>query len=545
MVDIKFKSERDIFQDQEEEENNRLIITQDIEEEKVNQVVKVLRRESFEELKTRNADTFKKENSDIDFAKPGSSKFYIGTKDKVKGEIQFLESEQKQKFVLARITKKANEHTGTNELTYYYFNDPLGARDRAFIWDTIEGDFFLYQFITKEKTYKLFSTERLEIGEYTIWGTSLEMLDQVDMGNTSRIGTKQPLLFAHTSFLEGNQIQSHAEFIERFKKYNLTEKKFIDWLYTNKKGWLHEYPKDFCYIQIANFLACGDDFDTFHLPVLMISETGSGKTTATELIYNKMDEIEEYTDMTSGTLKGLIPSFRSPTELKAGLFLSAKDYAPVDEFFQGISNIHPEEKEKIMEGVKNILDYKIRKHRSGNGSIKGVMRADHIALTNPKSYGRAILQLSNHFKPENLARYFIWYIPNAQIEFTEKKKDAGLTRGDYSYMAQEDFLAGKRYLQSFNCEFDNKKVREVSDIGKNFLSSLGEEYQNVRAFYNSRYYEHCCRLLDALIKIRCWTSGDESFKANDNDYILLKELWIKMLENWSMNFSIVGHERIN
>ena len=313
--------------------------------------------------------------------------------------------------------------------------------------------------------------------------------------------------------------------------------------YTSPQGWVYEYPKAFSCIQIANLLACPDDFNTFHLPVLMISDTGTGKTTATELIFNKMNEFQEYTDMTSSTLKGLVPSFKNQAELQPGLFLESKRYVPVDEFFPGMSNLHPEEKQKVMENIKNLLDYKERAHRSGHGKIKGKMRAEHIALTNPKGYGRDILQLSKHFFPENLTRYLIWYISNSQIDFIENKK-GNLKRGDYSFMAKEDFLEGVDYLKTFNCKYDMEKVKEIYRIGENFLKSKGDEYQNLKAMYKSRYLVHACRLLDSLTKFRCWVENDKSFKSKAQDYTLLKEIWIEMLECWGIDFFISEHKKI-
>ncbi|MBA7643779.1 hypothetical protein ES703_51512 [subsurface metagenome] len=278
-----------------------------------------------------------------------------------------------------------------------------------------------------------------------------------------------------------------------------------------------KFPKNFCHVQIANLLACPNEFNTFHLPVLVIGETGTGKTTATEMIFYKFKEISSYVDMTGSTLKGLVPSFKNPVELKAGLFMEANDYVPIDEFFQGVSNIHDSEKDKVLENIKNVLDYKKRLYASGHGSMTGQMKADHIALTNPKRYGNNILQLSQHFQPENLARYLIWYAPLSQKKFIDERKK-NRKRGDPSFMHQDEFIAGIRYLKTFNCEYDENKVREIYEIGKGFLSSKGDEFDKVRAFYTSRYYEHACKLIDALIKFRCWCEGDKKFKATKEDY---------------------------
>jgi len=534
---FKIKSKKEIFEDQEKKENK----VDDILKGKVDEpdlsldkteaerkpVHKIMKRLNFEELRSKVMQL---------------NAFCIGTKDKVEGQILYLTEQLKQKFVLVRIIRKIDNLSGGESFRYFFFNEkpPLGS----ITWKTIEAEFYLYKLTTREKTYQLFSTEKLDLGEYDIWGTEIEALDYIDLGNYAKIGKKIPYLFVHSAFPKANQIQDHKEFFERFEKYNLDEKKLIDWIYTSPQGWVYEYPKSFCYIQIANLLGCPDDFNTFHLPLLMISETGTGKTTATELIFNKMNEIQEYTDMTSSTLKGLIPSFKNQSDLKPGLLLESRRYVPVDEFLAGMSNLHPEEKDKVMENIKNLLDYKERAHRSGHGNIKGKMRADHIALSNPKGYGNNILQLSRHFFPENLTRYLIWYIPNSQIDFIEQKQIEKLKRGDFSFISQEDFLEGIDYLKTFNCVYDIEKVREIFDIGKNFLKSKPDEFKNLKSMYKSRYLIHACRLLDSLTKLRCWVENDKSFKSKAQDYALLRQLWIEMLECWGIDFLILEHNKI-
>ncbi len=440
-----------------------------------------------------------------------------------------------------RVTRKIERETGEEIFNHYFFNEPIPKN--SFIHHTIEGEFYLYKFKSKEETYQLFSTEKLELGEYDVWGNIIEALDHVDMGNSAKIGKKLPYFFVHTAFPKANQIQDHKEFFERFEKYDLNEKKLIDWLYTSKKNRIYEFPKSFCYIQIANLLGCPDEFNPFHLPVIMISETGTGKTTGTELIFYKFNENFKWVKMTGSTLKGLVPSFASPTDLKAGLFLEARRYVPVDEFFSGVAKLHSNDKEDVLEDIKDILDYEEGSYKSGHGDVTGQMKAEHIALTNPKSYGNNVLQLSNHFQPEILARYLFWYIPKSQKKFIAERKGK-LERGEYSFMAQEDFLEGVDYLKTFNCDYDIEKVKEIYKNGENYLNSKGNEFENVRAFYSSRYFEHCCKLIDSLVKLRCWVSGDISFKAKQEDYDLVKALWLEMLEGWGMDFLISEYQKI-
>jgi len=524
----KFKSKREIFEEQEEKEHKKQELLKEVEEEVEKEFVKkIISRSSYERLKAKTGHRTNDEEIPI--------YFYIGTKDKLEGQISFVTEEQKEKYVLIRIVRKIDTETGEIFYYPYFFTDPIPQRERGNVIKSLTGDFYKYIFKTKEKTYQLFSDEKLGLGEYFVQGTIIEITDYVDVGNYAKIGTSRPLLFIHSAFPKENEIQDHKEFFERFKRYKLTEKKFIEWLYTSKEGWIYEFPKNFSYVQIANILACPNGFNSFHMPVLVIGVTGTGKTTATEIIFYKFKESFKYIKMTGSTLKGLIPSFANPIELRPGLFLEAQNFIPTDEFFPGVSKLHTNDKENVLENIKDLLDYEIGSYASGHGKITGQMKADHIALTNPKSYGNNILQLSQHFQPENLARYLIWYAPESQKKFIDEQKEK-MKRGDPAFMPQEDFIAGLKYLKTFNCDYNRKKVREVYEIGKGFLSSKGEEFDKVRAFYTSRYFEHACRLIDALIKLRCWCEGDKKFKATKEDYEKLENIWREMLENWGMDF---------
>ena len=486
---MEIKSELEIFESQITKENKiddimenagQMSKGEELGSKPINtsQIKKIMKSESFEELQKRNPIL----NDEL--IRKGSAKFYIGTKDKIVGQITYFEKENKQKFILGRVLKKEDKMNGGFYYPISNLTDNISSRDKEKTFETIEGELYLYKFQTKEKTYQIFSTKKLGLGEYTLWGTIVEILDDVDMGNYCRIGTKQPLLFVHTAFSKECQIQSHKEFIERFRKYDLTEKKLIDWLYTSPNGWIYEFPRDFSLIQLSNLIACKDDFNTFHMPVLMIGDTGTGKTTATELIFNRMNEVQGYTDMTSSTLKGLVPSFRNPNELKQGLLLGGLRYVPVDEFLAGVKNLHQDEQPKIMENIKNVLDYKLREHSSGNGNMKAQMKAQHIALSNPKGYARDILSLSKRFPPENLTRYLIWYIPKSHEEFINLRKTQALIKGEYNFIAKSDFLEGIDYLNSFNCEYDKEKVKGIYEIGEKFLKGKEDNYKELRSIYS-------------------------------------------------------------
>ena len=546
---IKFKSEKEIFEEEREKRNIAADLEGKIPEEKIRKVKKIIRKDNFQGLIEKTQSHYMDQISKLtDKEKEypenwrGISQFHIGTKDHLSGSITLVGDNQKQNIMLGYIIRKTRDDTGN----FYYQTDiqlnPPHPADKKYMCETIQGDFYLYKFVTKEKTFQMFSTEKLDLGDYYVWGTITELQDDVEIGKSAKIQKKLPLLFVHSAFSDENEIQDHEEFFELFEKYKLDEKKFIEWLYTNESGLINEFPKSFTYIHIANFLASKNDFNDFRLPVLMISGSGTGKTTATELVFNRMAEIGTYTDLSNSTMKGIVPSFKTNNEPKPGLMLTARRYAPVDEFFIGYANLDGNDKSKIMESQKNLLDYSKRGFLSGHGDFTGQMRADHIALTNPKSYANDMIQLSKHLEPENLTRYLIWYIPDSQRKFIKEKKKNKRLKGKFNQISDKDFRAGVDYLHTFNCKYDTDKIYKIYEIGENYLNSKNSSYQKIKTTYESRYLEHCNKLIDSLIKFRCWMTGDKSFTAKQEDYDLVKSLWFEMLENWGIGFNIIEYQ---
>jgi len=68
---------------------------------------------------------------------------------------------------------------------------------------------------------------------------------------------------------------------------------------------------------------------------------------------------------------------------------------------------------------------------------------------------------------------------------------------------------------------------------------------DVRNVYTGRYQHHIVCLMDGLIKTRCLLTGDSSFKANDDDYKVLTDLWIRMLIQWGLPVNWVERTKTN
>ncbi len=538
MVEDYFKSETEILDELEDKPD----LTLTPQEEQIIDNCKLGKKEEQTENPIRKINKPFSYRDLQSFTTIDNLKFYIGTGAKLSGMVSYFEEEYKEKLVLVRFVKLIDKDTDAERYKIYFFNETIPEQERKKVYKTIESEFYLYNFTTQDKKYIIFSEEKLELEDYHIRGTIVESPDYVDLGKYARIGFKKPLLFVNKAIKNEVKFQSHEQFFECFKRYNLTRKKLIDWIFTNSQGWVYEFPESFADVLISNLLASPDEFDSFLLPILINGASGCGKSTAEEIIYDKMGEIREHIDMTSSTMKGLIPSFRNPTDLKQGYLLDCKRLAFVDEFFQGLSNMDTDttEKNKTIECIKNLLDYKLRTFASGQGTMKGKMRANFVAMTNPKGYGDTIIKLANHFPPENLARFFIWFVSDEQGNFIDKRK-GNLKKAESLGMPKEEFLAGIDYLKTFNCEYDKQKVREIYKTGENFLKSR-EEFSKVMAFYRSRYFIHACRMIDSLIKLRVWTELGE-FKAKQEDYEKLKSIWLEMLENWGRGFQIIDKEK--
>ena len=127
MVEIKFKSQENIFEEQEESENEKIELLEGAPKEtKQNKCFKLMKRNTFEEWKEETVKDFE--------GIKGTTNFYIGTKDKVEGQISYLTNEEKQKFVLIRVIRKISRDTGEEVFGHYFFDDPLPQKDRGLIW---------------------------------------------------------------------------------------------------------------------------------------------------------------------------------------------------------------------------------------------------------------------------------------------------------------------------------------------------------------------------------------------------------------------------
>ena len=461
--------------------------------------------------------------------------FYIGTECKLRGRVIQEIDKFPKKINLIKGTRKPIRD-GDLETRRWFFTDKIPRETNEYVSEVLDGEFYQYKFITKDRNYIVFSEDKLGVEDYFIKGTLIEASDFLELSKSLNINIKTPLLFVNKAIKEEVRFSNHKEFKDCFSKYNLDEKKFFDWLYTSPRGWVYEFPRNFCLVQMANLLATEDEFDNFHLPLMVIGETGVGKTLATELIHGKVGEDQSIIDLTGTTLKGLIPSFKSPTDIQHGHLLEARRHCVVDEFFQGISNLSQDEKTNTLETIKNILDYKQRDFKSGHGMVSGKMKADLIVLTNPKNYGGNIMKLSKHFLPECLARFFVWFVSKQHKDFCQLRKTGKLQKAEESLIDKKDFQAGLDYLKTFTSEFDKEKVKVIWDIGEAHLKLMGDDYDKVRSAYQSRYLNHAWRLIDGIVKLRCWVTGNNRFKATEEDYKLLLNIWFEMLENWDCGF---------
>jgi hypothetical protein len=89
-----------------------------------------------------------------------------------------------------------------------------------------------------------------------------------------------------------------------------------------------------------------------------------------------------------------------------------------------------------------------------------------------------------------------------------------------------DWISLLDYLQTFSAEYDLKRVEEIHSSVPKILS------ENLNKHYDARHMHHIECLMDGIIKTRCFLEHDMSFKAIEEDYKILKEVWLNVIRSW-------------
>ena len=71
-----------------------------------------------------------------------------------------------------------------------------------------------------------------------------------------------------------------------------------------------------------------------------------------------------------------------------------------------------------------------------------------------------------------------------------------------------------------------QKIKEIHQSVPEILS------ENLSKHYDARHMHHIECIMDGIVKARCFLDNDMSFKAKEEDYKLLEEVWMNIIGSW-------------
>ena len=461
-------------------------------------------------------------------------KFYISAEHVMYGKISAEISETSIDIPIATLlhSKRKDEMGDPIEKRIALFGSVLNRKQNEIIRE-ITLPFYIYKFTSSEnKEFYLMCTEKQIIGDYKITGVLTPCEDMRYLTQSIRLPSKVLYLFVRDVQNRISQFNDIKEYSRRRDGLKITADKFFDFPFAiRSKGselvkLKHpEWFKWFTWSWLLHEKKGLDDQYPFH--IMMIGPPGTGKTKLLDALYANSNETLPVFSGSSSTLKSLIPSFFS-TIPKAGYLAEANRFAYCDEFLRCMHRSGSKDSETGNDSIammNDLLEHKKRRVGSGISNATVNMTSRMLATSNPP-YG------INCFS-DILARYdnswvsrSVWYWQTKEhIDMVTNSKDSELE--PYTHrMAVNDWIAFVDYLQAFSSVYDLKKVEEV------YESLRGNLSENINNHYRARQSHHLECIMDGIVKTRCFLTGDNSFTANEEDYKVLKNVWLHIVRSW-------------
>jgi len=458
------------------------------------------------------------------FFKEHELRFIINKNVHKHGKVTNQFFEFKKEVVLLNIWIREEDEEKKWELTYFSEGSPGKGWQHV---DHLTGEFYIYQFHSGSREYFIFSQDKIDVGEFDIYGTLYNPTDNVDVGNTLKIKTKLPIIFVHTAKSREIKFHNNEEFFNFTKRLNLTQDRFFNYLFSHPDGNSYRHPEYFEKL-VGSFLFSGK-INNYPLHLFMIARQGSGKSTLEEAIDWKFEEDQEIVEGSGSTIKSLVPSFRSTTP-QVGSLIQSNRLSIIDEFLRILVRIEADEREVQLAMLNPLLEHKKRVFSSGNGKLNGKMTAKMLAVSNGIFGCSNIHSLAKKIDNSFLSRLLIYYQDDEHIKSVE---DSEKIEEINFKMDNKVFLAIYDYLNSFVVSFNKKKI---DNLFKLYISDLQidlykEEDMGAEAIYTARYRHHFYLLLDGLVKIRCLCGNVGNFDVIDEDYKLLNEIIQRVVRN--------------
>ncbi len=468
------------------------------------------------------------------YQETGLVKFYISKEQMIYGKVVAEIYEHAQEIPIATVVekKKTSKETGDKERFIKLFGQKF-ARNEVNVIKEITLPFYVYRFITEENNELILITStQCEIGDYVVTGVQTQCNDYKMLTDSARLPTKLPFFFAQKIQNRIIKFKNNKEFKSRLEFLKIEKEVFFDYPFTtskNNKTWKLLQPTWYKWL-IWSWLTHESKgiFNKYPLHILQIGPKMSGKSLLLNSLHAKSKETRNIFSGSSSTLKSLVPSFyRSPARL--GYLAESNRFSFCDEFLRCLINTRTtKEGSQREEGVaimNDLLEHQKREAGSGISKVNVNMTSRIIATTNPIRDIKNVENLINSFDESFLSRWLIYFQTDYHVQIVRKSKDYALESYKFK-IPINDWISILDYLQTFSAEYDLKRVEEIHKSVPKVLS------ENLSKHYDARHMHHIECLIDGIVKTRCFLEKDMSFKAKEEDYNILKEVWLSVIKSW-------------
>ncbi len=469
------------------------------------------------------------------YKETGLVKFYVSREQTVYGKIVAEIYEHAQEIPIATVieSKKVDKETGEPEYKGIKLFGQKFTRNKYNVIKEINLPFYVYRFITEDNNELILITSiQCEIGDYVITGVQTQCDDYKMLTDSARLPTKLPFFFAQRIQNRIIKFKNHKEFSSRLKYLKVDKKNFFDYPFSVSKGsksWKLLQPKWYKWLIWAWLTHESKGiFNNYPLHLIIIGPKMSGKSLLLNSLHEKSKETRNIFSGSSSTLKHLVPSFKyNPARL--GYLAESNRFSFCDEFLRCLINTRTtKEGSQREEGVaimNDLLEHQKREAGSGVSRINVNMTSRIIATTNPIREIKNVENLINAFDESFLSRWLIYYQTEEHVQMVRKSKDSKLELYNFK-LPINDWVSILDYLQIFSADYDLNKVEEIHQSVPKILS------ENLNKHYDARHMHHIECLMDGIIKTRCIMENDMSFKAKEEDYKILKEVWLNIIRSW-------------
>jgi len=468
------------------------------------------------------------------YKKTGLVKFYISKEQTIYGQIVAEVYEHSQQIPIATVieTKKVDKESGEKLRRILLFGQRYSKTEHNIIKE-INLPFYVYRFITeKNSEFILLTSTRCEIGDYFMTGVQTHCDDYKMLTDSAKLPTKLPFFFAQKIQNRIIKFKDREEFKFKLRSLYINRKDFFDYPFTATKNGLTRkllHPKWYKWL-IWSWLThrkkgLMNDYP-FHL--MIIGQPGAGKSFLLNGLFNKSKETREVFAGAGSTLKSLVPSFKySPARL--GYLAESNRFSFCDEFLRCLTNTKTSsegsQREESVAVMNDLLEHQKREVGSGVSRVKVNMTSRVIAATNPVKGIQNVSDLIKRFDASFLSRWIIYYQTEEHEKLVKDSNDSKLEFYDFK-IPINDWISFLDYLHSFSAEYDLERVLKIYNSIPNILS------EDLNNHYNTRHKHHIECLMDGIIKTRCFLERDMSFKAKEQDYEVLKEVWTNIIKSW-------------